>query len=105
MSRSEDSLAVRSILLLIVVFIMPFARARAAQADHRSPDSASGVLPAWTEGTLYIHHISTGRGNAAYVVMPDGTTMLIDAGEADPSFIASVAPLKRFPDRPDAVHS
>jgi hypothetical protein len=55
------------------------------------------LLPPWTAGYLYIHHISTGRGNAAYVVMPDGTTMLIDAGEADPQFIESVAPLKPFP--------
>jgi hypothetical protein len=57
------------------------------------------VLPAWNEGSLYIHHISTGRGNASYFVMPDGTTILIDAGEADPSFIASVAPLKAFINR------
>jgi beta-lactamase superfamily II metal-dependent hydrolase len=28
-----------------------------------------------------IHHISTGRGNAAFCVFPDGTTLLIDAGE------------------------
>ncbi|HEV2133966.1 MAG TPA: hypothetical protein VGR47_06850 [Terracidiphilus sp.] len=37
--------------------------------------------------------------------MPDGTTMLIDAGEADPNFIESVAPFKPFPARPDAKHS
>lgn len=63
------------------------------------------VLPPWTDGYLYIHHISTGRGNAAYIVMPDGTTMLIDAGEADPEFVKSVAPLKAFPALPDATHS
>lgn len=28
-----------------------------------------------------IHHISTGRGNAAFFVFPDGTTLLVDAGE------------------------
>lgn len=28
-----------------------------------------------------IHHISTGRGNAAFWIFPDGTTMLVDAGE------------------------
>src|ERR1700733_471249 len=37
--------------------------------------------------------------------MPDGTTMLIDAAQGDPAFIASVAPLKAFPPRPDADHS
>lgn len=38
-------------------------------------------LPDWEEGFLDIHHISTGRGNAAYVICPDGTTMMIDAGD------------------------
>ncbi len=61
-------------------------------------------LPPWTEGYLYIHHISTGRGNSAYIVMPDGTSLLIDAGETDQEFIKSVAPLKPFPPRPNADH-
>jgi len=39
-------------------------------------------LPPWTPGTLDIHQISTGRGNAALFVLPDGTTLLVDAGGA-----------------------
>src|SRR5688572_10908692 len=38
------------------------------------------ILPKWTAGTLDIHHINTGLGNAAFLMLPDGTTMLIDAG-------------------------
>lgn len=38
-------------------------------------------LTTWQEGFLDIHHISTGRGNATFLVFPDGTTMLIDAGD------------------------
>ena len=38
------------------------------------------VLPAWTPGILEIHQISTGRGNSALFIFPDGTTMLADAG-------------------------
>jgi LmbE family N-acetylglucosaminyl deacetylase len=37
-------------------------------------------LPPWTPGTLDIHQIQTGRGNAAFLIFPDGTTLLIDAG-------------------------
>jgi beta-lactamase superfamily II metal-dependent hydrolase len=40
------------------------------------------ALPPWTAGTLEIHQISTGRGNAAFFLLPDGTTMLVDAGAA-----------------------
>lgn len=46
---------------------------------------AGKPLPAWKEGYLDLHHINTGRGNAAYYVFPDGTTMLFDAGEEDPT--------------------
>lgn len=42
-------------------------------------------LPAWQEGWLDLHHINTGRGNAAFYIFPDGTTMLFDAGEQDPA--------------------
>lgn len=38
------------------------------------------VLPQWTEGYLDIHHINTGKGEAAFFMLPDGTTMLVDAG-------------------------
>ncbi|HVP00062.1 MAG TPA: MBL fold metallo-hydrolase [Bryobacteraceae bacterium] len=38
-------------------------------------------LPPWSPGTLDIHQIQTGRGNAAFLIFPDGTTLLVDAGE------------------------
>lgn len=38
------------------------------------------VLPGWKPGVLEIHHISTGRGNSAFFILPDGSTMLVDAG-------------------------
>ncbi len=37
------------------------------------------ILPAWTEGDLDIHSISTGRGESNFYIMPDGTTLLVDA--------------------------
>src|SRR5580692_10858603 len=40
------------------------------------------MLPAWVPGTLDIHQIVTGRGNAAFMMFPDGTTLLLDAGDA-----------------------
>tara|TARA_R110000765_G_scaffold149561_1_gene252188 strand:+ start:6420 stop:7697 length:1278 start_codon:yes stop_codon:yes gene_type:complete len=38
-------------------------------------------LPPWKLGMLDIHHINTGRGDAAFAILPDGTTLLIDAGD------------------------
>lgn len=35
----------------------------------------------WSTGFLDIHHISTGKGECMFAIMPDGTTMMIDAGE------------------------
>ncbi len=78
----------------------PFQRGVAAAAAN-----ARNVLPPWREGYLDIHHISTGRGNSAYMFMPDGTSMLIDAGETDQSFIKSVAPLVPFAPRPNGQHA
>lgn len=46
---------------------------------------APATLPAWTPGTLDIHQIVTGRGNAAFIRYPDGTSMLVDAGDQGPS--------------------
>ena len=37
-------------------------------------------LPSWDYGTLDIHHINTGKGEAALFILPDGTTLLVDAG-------------------------
>lgn len=49
----------------------------AAMAYGQNPE----YLPEWKEGYLDIHTIATGRGDAALIIMPDGTTMMIDAGD------------------------
>lgn len=38
-------------------------------------------LPEWKEGYLDIHTMATGRGDAALIIMPDGTSMMIDVGD------------------------
>ncbi|MDD3556203.1 MAG: MBL fold metallo-hydrolase [Proteiniphilum sp.] len=39
------------------------------------------LFPDWADGYLDIHHIYTGRGECMFAILPDGTTMMIDAGE------------------------
>jgi hypothetical protein len=48
----------------------------------QEPVQPADQLGPWTVGTLEIHQISTGRGNSALFILPDGTTLLVDAGAA-----------------------
>ena len=52
------------------------------------------ALPPWSEGFLDIHHINTGRGEGALLILPDGTTMLVDGGvsHVDPSILNPPVP-------------
>ena len=46
------------------------------------------VLPPWKAGWLDIHFINGGRGESTYYILPDGTTMLIDAAGAPPAEVS-----------------
>jgi len=71
--------------------------APAAALAQAARDQAGGVLAAWQPGWLDIHHIATGRGNATLAILPDGTSLLIDAGASANGNDTSV------PTRPDAA--
>lgn len=38
-------------------------------------------MPPWQEGWMDIHTVATGAGESTFIIMPDGTTMMIDAGD------------------------
>jgi hypothetical protein len=56
-------------------------------------------LPVWKEGYLDIHSINSGRGECTFYVLPDGTTMLVDAGE----FHTSGAKYPMVEQKPDTL--
>ena len=62
-------------------------------------DVAGREIAPWQPGMLDIHQISTGRGNAGLYILPDGTTLLVDAGE-----LSSKSP-RNTPDRPDSTRT
>ena len=69
--------------------------------DPENPSAGVEVgqtLPLWSEGELDIHTISTGRGECLFFVMPDGTTMVVDAGE----FSRETSEYKNVLQRPNA---
>lgn len=55
-------------------------------------------LPPFAPGGLDIHHINTGLGSAAFLVLPDRTTVLIDCGS---TIGADRLPRFKAPPRPD----
>ena len=66
----------KRILLLLAIF------AFATSTIEAKPKRLKG----WQEGYMDIHHISTGRGPAIFFMLPDGTRLLVDAGDlGDPS--------------------
>ena len=66
-----------------------------AAISLRAEDAVDREITPWQPGMLDIHQISTGRGNAGLYILPDGTTLLVDAGELERK-----SP-KHTPDRPD----
>jgi beta-lactamase superfamily II metal-dependent hydrolase len=61
-------------------------------ASFRSyAEGFASTLEPWTPGTLDIHHLAYGRGNSTFVLGPDGTTVLVDAGTTeDPLAVSCV---------------
>ncbi|NYF80858.1 ComEC/Rec2 family competence protein [Granulicella arctica] len=60
------------------------AFAMASATEGSALAESDQQMPAWEPGFLDIHHISTGRGNCAFLLCPDGTTIMIDAGSKVP---------------------
>ena len=67
----------RPLLLAAVVATLVWCTPRGFAADQTA---VSQALPRWERGMLDIHQINTGTGDAAFVILPDGTTLLLDAG-------------------------
>ncbi|AYL94403.1 hypothetical protein [Mucilaginibacter celer] len=75
------------VLALVSVFLIVGSYAQEKTVNEH--------LPTWQEGQLDIHFINTGRGNSSFLIFPDGTTMLIDAGDMNAGeFESTNAPLK-----------
>ena len=75
------------ILLAAIAVVIAFIAGTSGQV--------SATFVKWTPGTLDIHQINTGRGNSSFLMLPDGTTMLIDAGDG------GARPPRATPPKPD----
>ena len=68
----------KRVLFLISVFALLYLPSSGGNALNAKIGKA---LPAWSEGYLDIHFINSGRGECCFYILPDGTTLLVDAGE------------------------
>lgn len=68
----------RFLLFILIIFF-------SMSCSSSFTDEVGRPYRGWQEGELDIHHIYTGRGESNFYIFPDGTTMLIDAGDWDPS--------------------
>lgn len=44
----------------------------------------------WHRGMLDVHHLSSARGNTTFITFPDGSTLVIDAGDPGPATAAYI---------------
>ena len=49
-------------------------------------------VPPWKPGMLDIYQLNTGKGDCAFFILPDGTTMVFDAGEMNMSSPRTTGP-------------
>ena len=49
--------------------------------SYSAYSQAQNTYKGWKKGELDIHFIYTGRGEAVFYIFPDGTSMLVDAGD------------------------
>ncbi len=62
---------------------------------HAAEETEVGkIYDGWREGELDIHLIYTGRGEAIFHIFPDGTSMLLDAGD----WQGNRPPVEKLPD-------
>lgn len=62
-----------------------------------APSPVGKPLPQWSQGYLDIHAVNTGQGECSFLIFPDGTSMLLDAGECRVETPNLVAP------KPDSI--
>ena len=92
------------LLIVMVIFLsVSCINKRETKKDNNLETKLNNeLLPGWQEGYLDIHHINNGRGDACFMVFPDGTTLLFDAGNLDKEkFEKKYAPLKASSPKPN----
>ncbi|HEY4319224.1 MAG TPA: hypothetical protein VGN04_16610 [Herbaspirillum sp.] len=76
---------------VLAMLAMPLTGMADSLPAENTPGKTGEKLSPWQPGNLDIHHIATGRGDATFIMMPDGTSLLMDAGASSDPLDVSVA--------------
>ena len=66
-------------------YVREFSNLITYKAGSASDVEVGKMLPLWQEGYLDIHMINSARGECSFLILPDGTTLVVDAGEITPT--------------------
>ena len=66
-------------------FVREFSNTITYKAGSASDVEVGKMFPLWQEGYLDIHMINSARGECSFLILPDGTTLVVDAGEITPT--------------------
>ena len=66
-------------LMLLPGALMLATLSSGSAGAQEANGSVGKALAPWQEGELDIHHINTARGEASFLIFPDGTSLLVDA--------------------------
>lgn len=84
------------IVIVFISLVITSCNSKKEDSNKNNSDETSySTFDSWQEGYLDIHHINTGSGDTCFMILPDGTTILFDAGKIDKDgFEKKYAPLK-----------
>jgi ribonuclease BN (tRNA processing enzyme) len=86
-AKTRSRFGIALVLLMLTFGLLRWFVRGIPQDDHSSgTKSRNGArstkeLEPWTPGMLDIHHLQVGSSVSSFVIMPDGTTLLVDAGD------------------------
>ncbi len=83
-------------LILLMAFCLFHQDVLPEKVDETPEYETGHPYKGWKEGELDIHHIYTGRGESSFLLFPDGTSLLIDAGDRFPGDYSKMC--KALPD-------
>ena len=76
-------------------YVREFSNTITYKAGSANDVEVGKTLPLWEEGYLDIHLINSARGECSFLVLPDGTTLVVDVGEITPTM--GTNPISQLP--------